>query len=181
MNDVERIYNDLTAVRTLLESHGQMSDRVSFEEISAKTIVLAAASYFEKEVTSTLLTIARETGSNRIFCTFIDKQALERRFHSMFSWRAPNANAFFGLFGPDVKDWFIAQIKANEDVSAGVREFMFLGGRRNEIVHGNFAVIAADITFEEAFKKFKTALNFVSWLPETLRAAAKQQEEAVGG
>src|SRR5438105_109253 len=118
MSDVDRIYKELSAVRTLLREKGPPSDVVSFEELAAKTLLLCAASYFEREICSCLLRVARETGASAVFCTFIEKQALERKFHSMFDWKQPNANAFFGLFGQEVRDWMRDLVKADDNLDS---------------------------------------------------------------
>jgi hypothetical protein len=162
----------------LLEANGGMSDRVAFNELSAKTIVLCAASYFEREVGRMLVAVARQTGSKDVFCKFIDKQALERRFHTMFDWKRNNANAFFGLFGSDVKEKFAGLVKGDDTIGEAIKEFMFLNDQRNQLVHGNFAGTQAVITFEEGYAKFNKALAFLNWLPDRLRDAA--QDEVVG-
>lgn len=172
MNDVERIFNELSAVRDLLRAQGTASDVVAFEELGAKTLLLCAASYFERSICSSLLEIASETGSVSIFCTFIEKQALERKFHSMFDWERSNANKFFSLFGPEFSGWIRQQVSNNADIDPSVREFMFVNNQRNILVHGNFAASSAGVTFTEAWEKYKTALRFVEWLPTKLREAA---------
>jgi len=172
MNDVERIYNELSAVRSLLRAQGTPSDVVSFEELGAKTLLLCAASFFERRISSLLLEIAGDTGSNRLFCAFIEKQALERKFHQLFAWERSNANKFFGLFGDDFSAWMQGQVKADAEMEQSIREFMFVNNRRNVMAHGNFAAISAEVTFDEAWQKYTTALKFVEWLPVKLREAA---------
>jgi hypothetical protein len=172
MNDVERVYNELNAVRALLRAQGTPSDVVAFEELGAKTLLLCAASFFERTVCSLLLEAARETGSIPIFCTFIEKQALERRFHSMFAWETSNANKFFGLFGQEFSGWIRQQVRDDAAIDQSVREFMFVNNQRNILVHGNFAAISAEVTFDEAWGKYQTALRFVEWLPVKLREVA---------
>jgi hypothetical protein len=176
MTDVDRIYGELSAVRDLLREKGPPSDVVSFEELAAKTLLLCAASYFERQICSSLLQIARETGSSVLFCTFIEKQALERKFHSMFDWKQSNANAFFGLFGQDVRNWMRDLVKGDDGLSDAVREFMFINSQRNRLVHGNFAATTAEVTFGEVWQKYQMALKFTEWLPIRLREAA-----ALGG
>jgi RiboL-PSP-HEPN len=171
MNDVERVYHELSAVRDLLRAQGTASDVVAYEELGAKTLLLCAASYFERTICSSLLDVAKDTGSTTLFCTFIEKQALERKFHSMFDWDRSNANKFFGLFGQEFSGWIRRQIKDDSAIEQSVREFMFVNNQRNILVHGNFAAVSAGITFDEAWDKYITALKFVEWLPPKLREA----------
>lgn len=172
MNDVERVYHELSAVRDLLRAQGTPSDVVAFEQLAAKTLLLCAASYFERSICSSLLEVAGETGSVQLFCTFIEKQALERKFHSMFDWKQPNANKFFALFGQEFSVWIRKQIRDDAGIDQSVREFMFVNNQRNILVHGNFAAISAEVTFEEAWSKYQAALRFVEWLSIKLREAA---------
>ena len=173
MTDVERVYNELRAVLSLLKERGEPSDIISFEQLAAKTLVLCAASYFERQICSMLLEVAGATGTTVVFRTFINKQALERRFHSMFNWNSANANAFFGLFGPDVKDWMADLIAADDALVRAVREFMFINSQRNRLVHENFAAMSIDVTLEEVWQKFNTASQFTAWLPERLAEASR--------
>lgn len=172
MNDVERVHSELSAVRDLLRAQGTPSDVIAFEELGAKTLLLCAASYFERFICSSLLETAKDTGSIPLFCNFIEKQALERKFHSMFNWDGSNANKFFGLFGQDFSSWIRQQVKDDSSIEQAVREFMFVNNQRNVLVHGNFAAVSAGITFDEAWDRYKTALRFVEWLPSKLREVA---------
>src|SRR4051794_15282760 len=159
MNDVDRIYQELRSVSVVLEARGGPSDRIAFNELSAKTIVLCAASYFEREIGRVLITVARETGSKDVFCNFIDKQGLYRKFFTLFDWKATNANSFFGLFGSSVKQRLTEMVKRDEGIQEAIREFMFLNTQRNQLVHGNFAATQATTTLEEGYAKFNKAVT----------------------
>lgn len=180
MNDVDRIYGELRSVSTLLEAQGQISDRVAFNELSAKTIVLCAASYFEREIGRMLIGVARQTGSKDVFCNFLDKQALERKFHTLFDWNRNNANAFFALFGTGTKEKLAEMVKHDAAIEEAIREFLFLNATRNQLVHGNFAAVQAPTTLDEGYAKFNKALAFLVWLPDRLREAAQDEETAIG-
>lgn len=173
MNDVERVYNELRAVRALLTERGEPSDLVAFEQLSAKTLLLCAASFFERYISASLLETAGATGTSPIFRTFIEKQALERKYHSMFDWDRSNTNKFFALFGPDIRDWMKGIIDADDALAASVREFIFLNSERNKLVHGNFAAISTDVTVEEVWQKFTAAEKFSEWLVGKLKEAAE--------
>ncbi|MFL9827871.1 HEPN domain-containing protein [Rhodoplanes sp. SY1] len=172
MSDVDRVFGELRALRDLLRKQGEASDVVSFEELAAKTLLLCAASYFERHICSSLIQAARETGSSEVFCSFIEKQALKRKYHTLFDWTKPNANAFFGLFGQSVKEALCDRVSKDEGLESAVREFMFINSQRNKLVHDNFAGTSAEVTFEEAWTKYNVALKFADWLPTGLKNAA---------
>jgi hypothetical protein len=181
MTEVERIYEELVAVRSLLEQKGSASDLVAFENLAAKTLLLSAASFFERQICASLIRVASETGTKDIFCTFIEKQALERRFHTLFDWNRQNANSFFSLFGPDLKNRLQAAVAADGSLEKSVQDFMFVNSQRNRVVHSNFAAASAEATFDELWQKFNSALEFSNWLPNQLKEAAQAGGEPVAG
>ncbi len=173
MNDVERVHAELATVRAVLAARDGPSDLIAFDQLATKTLLLCAASYFERVICSSLLETAAATGTKPVFRTFIEKQALERKDHTMFDWESSNANKFFGLFGDDFRNLMKQLVSTDDDLTAAVREFMFITNERNKLVHGNFAGISTDITFQEVWKKFSQAVKFAEWLPEKLREVAE--------
>ena len=82
--EVERIYSELISIKAAVE--GSPSDLVAFEATAAKSLLLAAASYFEKAVCEIIKNHARSVWNSLALVSFLDKQALERKFHSFFDW-----------------------------------------------------------------------------------------------
>ena len=103
MNEVARIHSELLALREIVVLAQSPSDLIAFDVLAAKSLLLAAASHFERQLCDGIETAAAETGAGAPIVNFISKQALKRKFHTLFDWEKTNINNFLGLFGPEVK------------------------------------------------------------------------------
>lgn len=177
MTDVDRVRNELASVIAAIETKGDVSDLIAVQTIAAKALLLSAASYFERAVCEIIIDVAAESGTSSIFRTFIDRQALERRYHSMFDWDGKNINKFLGLFGTDVRTR-LAEYAKRPDVSSSVSAFIFIGSKRNLLVHENFAGFSLDVTFDEVYERYKLAMELMGWLREQLRLEAMTEVPA---
>jgi hypothetical protein len=179
MTDVDRVHEELSAVIATVEASDSVSDLIAIQTIAAKALLLSAASYFERTVCEIIVGVAKESGTRPLYSAFIDKQALERRYHSMFDWDGKNINKFFGLFGADVRGRLSEKSK-NADVAEAVSAFIFIGSKRNLLVHENFAGFSLDVTFPEVYGKYQTAFRLMDWLRVQLRAEAGILVQAAG-
>lgn len=168
MSEVDRIRAELLSLREIIHKTDSMSDINAFEAFAAKTLLMAAASYFEKRICDDILQIAETFGTNAIFVNFIEKQALSRKFHTMFNWDARNINSFLGLFGDEFKKTCSDEIKNSEIRLQSIRDFIFINSYRNLLVHNNFSTFNLNVSFEDIWNKFESAIKVPDWLAEKL-------------
>jgi hypothetical protein len=64
-------------------------------------------------------------------------------------------------------------VDADDSLARAVREFMFINSQRNKLIHGNFAAVSIDVTFEEVWQKYTVASQFTAWLPLRLTEASQ--------
>ena len=121
------------------------------------------ASFFEDEIKQIIHRILL-TSESKMLEEFIQKKILDRQYHTLFSWDAANVNSFFVLFGQDFKKFMIEKVRENEDLEKSIKDFLFLGKTRNELVHRNYALFKIDMTVDEIYIKFESALKFVDSL-----------------
>ena len=107
----------------------------------------------------------------------MEKQALERKYHTMFKWEAANINYFLARFGAKYKASMEKAIKDNQDLSAATRDFIFINSQRNLLVHGNFASFNLDAGLEDIWTKFTSAKRLSDWLPAKLTELATHVDE----
>lgn len=177
MTDVVRIRDELSAILDLVRTSGGPSDTVAAEAIAAKALLLSAASYFERSICDVIVRSAKESGTRHAYCNFIDKQALERRYHAMFDWDKKNINKFFGLFGSDTRDRLAEAVLA-DNMGDVVKDFLYIGSQRNLLVHENFAGYSLETTFNEVFERYESAFQLVEWLHSKLMLEAARDETA---
>ncbi|MFC5084357.1 HEPN domain-containing protein [Microvirga arabica] len=142
----------------------------------SKVLLLSAASYFEKAVCDVIIDTALEAGTRPPFANFIQRQALERKYHSMFDWKASNINSFFALFGPACKEELM-KLSKRDGLDDAIRDFVYINSERNKLVHGNFAGFSLEATFEEIWGKFSNAKRVVEWLPHQIKNLCSTSEE----
>ncbi len=157
------------ALRTLvLESEPSLA--VAASETLSKSLLLAGASELEDDVQRILIEYYEEATANTVPAVeFIRRKALKRQYHTLFSWEAANANTFFSFFGPDFRKFIDERLAANSGLKDAIRDFLRLGSLRNQLVHGNFAAFSLDVTAEEIFSLYLSAIGFREALPGLLR------------
>jgi len=166
-NEIERFYSEILSIKEILNNTSMPSDVVAFEAMAAKSLVLATGSYFEKAVRDLLITHIETMSSSVTLLSFLDKQALSRRFHTMFDWDRENINKFIRLFGKEFQEFVEPHLK-KEKISSSIKEFIFICRMRNELVHNNFSEFPIEITFDEVKQKFDIALPLLEFLSQSL-------------
>lgn len=166
---VDRIYQDNLDLLKFLQEKGELSFLAQFNTVFTKTLLLSAASYFEHEICRMIQAfIDRKTQSDEYVISIVKKKAIERQYHTYFSWRdweKGNANSFFALFGESFKKKVEQEIKDN-DLKLSVKAFLEIGNERNKLVHQNFADCGVEKTAEEVYNLYQQANLFVDFLDQ---------------
>jgi hypothetical protein len=166
---IDVMFGDFSALIAVLEKNGEISLRSMIDSTFKKTLALSAASFFEDEIRRILLEIFAERSANDVLVrNFLRNKALERQYHTFFSWGENNANSFFGLFGEEFKDSARQDVKEDRALAEAIRHFLDLGNTRNKLAHLNFASFALDATAEEVYQRYQKALIFVQYLQRKL-------------
>jgi RiboL-PSP-HEPN len=171
---VDRIFGDYGSVVAALAENGDLSLLNSVEENYRKSLLLTAASYFEQRVVEHVVEYARERGGkDELIPRFIENKAAKRQFHTWFAWDSNNANAFFGLFGEDFRNYVTGYIKGVDGFDACISAFLEIGRERNRLVHQNYGAFALEKTAEELYVLYKSANDFVERIPQVLREGSE--------
>ncbi|MGD0885387.1 MAG: HEPN domain-containing protein [Thermodesulfovibrionales bacterium] len=166
-NEIERIYSEIISIKDVISRDGTPSDIVAYEAIAAKSLILSTASYFEKVVRELLIKHAESIFNSTALISFLDKQALYRKYHTLFDWDRTNINKFIRLFGNEFYDFMEPRLTDEKMINA-IKEFMFIGQIRNELVHNNFSEYSIEITSEDIKRKFDMALPLMPFLVRSL-------------
>jgi hypothetical protein len=168
---VDQLYAEFQNLVSYLNEKNEISFRVSADANFRKSLLLAAASYFERRVCDDILAFVKETSSdNEPLVEFVKNKAISRQYHKFFSWESANANSFFGLFGEAFKTFMADEIQNDEKLAEAIKAFMELGCDRNRLVHQDFGTFTLEKTTEEIYQQYKTALFFVQSIPDKLRS-----------
>lgn len=167
---VDRLYHDFDELSKLLKASNEISLISSAEENFKKSLLLSAASYFEKKLSDCVIDFTCEVaGEQHIITSLIKNKAIKRQYHTWFKWEEKNANAFFGLFGPDFSQLAKDTVKTNSDLDNAIRAFLELGNDRNRLVHQDFGNFTLEKTTLEIYELYKSAMLFLEWIPTYLR------------
>lgn len=152
--------------------------KVTAVDVFGKTLLLAAASYFEKKITSILVDeVERRSPSDVLIIEFFKNKALSRNYHTFFAWESKNANAFFALFGDGFKDYMKDCCNNDEDLRTSIRAFLELGNDRNRLVHQNFGEFVMEKNVEEVYDLYCKAIRFVERIPVCMKNFVAEQEK----
>ena len=135
-----------------------------------KVLLLAAASYFERQLTEVVVSyVEAVTAPNHVVTWLIRKRVVERQYHTWFAWEARNANRFFSMFGDSFKADMSKLVNKNEKLSSSIQAFMEIGRERNDMVHQDFGSYTLEKTSKEIYEKYRSAAKFVEWFSQELR------------
>lgn len=176
---VDRLHENFAGLLAVLDKAGEVSLRAVADENFRKSLLLAAASYFERRLTETVLSFVEEaTNHNVLVAALVRNKAVSRQYHTWFQWDKNNANSFFGLFGNDFRDFMKQRVKDDDRLDDSVRAFLELGRERNRLVHEDFGAFTLEKTTEEIHALYGRALHFVEAVPGALREFDAHREEA---
>jgi hypothetical protein len=171
MSSVERLFEDLRALKQLLLQANELSLLTAADNIARKTLLIAAASFFEESVIACIVDYYRDKANgDEKAVRFVQKKGLERQYHALFDWKKPNANRFFAFFGEEFLSHMKQIIENDRDLQNSIEAFMEIGRERNRLVHGNYSQYALDKSPEEVFDLYNRAKMFLQKLPTYLRS-----------
>ncbi len=150
-------------IREFLNKNNEFSLASNSDDEFRKVLVLSIASYFESLITDSLSNLAQKTNSELVW-NFVRHKAISRQYHTYFDWNGKNINTFLKLFGDSFKVSISRDIEQSDELKTGSMAFLNLGGKRNVLVHENFAASSIDWSIEEILKKYNSALNFINFL-----------------
>lgn len=162
---VDRLYSEFQDIMKTLDQQSEPSLRVTAEETFRKTLLIAAASHFEREVKSHITNLVRKhTDDESVIVEFVYNKAIARQFHTYFDWNGRNANKFFALFGEGFKSYMTERVNTDQCYDQAVVAFLELGNERNRLVHEDFGNFTMEKNSKEIFCLYKKASIFVNSL-----------------
>lgn len=173
MDIVESLYKDTSDLDTFLMSKSEVSLRVSADANLRKSILLASASYFERQICDLIIEYVRSRTADERVVAFLNSKAISRQYHTYFNWDSNNCNSFLGLFGAEFKKEFGARIAKNAALEEAVSLFIEIGRERNRMVHQDFGNYALEKTSAEINSSHRRAKLFISELRAALLGAVK--------
>lgn len=169
---IDSIYDDNKAVVNFLNEREEISLASDMDNKLKKLLLLSAASYFESEIQDAMRQfVARTSNNNGAMIGFVVSQAIERKYHTYFSWEAANANKFFGMFGEQFSKHCKQEIESQESLRTAAKAFLELGRTRNELAHLNFASFPIDKTASEIYDLYQKAYPFLEFVKRRLQEA----------
>lgn len=166
MNEVERIHEELAAIEKIIAASSDASASAAYGEHSAKALLLAGASYFERKVISAIEAYLGQSTSTASMKHFTFHQAIDRKFFSLFDFSAgaKSINGFIAKFGDEFSVWAkndLQQQGVDRETQLAFLDFCRL---RNSLVHNNYATFAINKTMREVKEAFDAASKVVIWI-----------------
>jgi len=167
---IDQQYTSGIALITYLKGQSEITLANEAESNFSKNILLSAASFFEKEISDTIVEFSKtHSNDDTLVISIIAAKAVKRQYHTYFDWeKGTNANSFFALFGEEFKNKMAKKVKDEAKLDESIKAFLQLGQERNKLVHQNFAEIILDKTAEEIYNLYKTSLLFISTIKSEL-------------
>lgn len=165
-NRIEELWNDHASLVEFLQVNRQIQFLSRVHDSFRKTLIIAAASYFEVQLTQIIVDLYDDVDQGSgVLSEFVRRKAIGRSFSSLFSWNDPNANSFYNLFGPDFASIMKRRVRENRELDDSVKAFLEIGHLRNELVHKNYADFQLEKTLEEIYERYQLASNFLDTFP----------------
>lgn len=162
---IENQYKDAKELYNYLMNKEEISYATYIDDVYKKVLLLSAASYFEKMISTTLVDFANRAGKNDIRLAYlIQNKVIQRQYHTFFNWDSKNSNQFWGMFGDDQKSKARTEIDGNEELRQAEQAFLNLGRQRNLLVHENFAEQVINYTVDDIYNNYKMACIFIEYV-----------------
>jgi hypothetical protein len=160
---IQVMYDEYLENYDKLLKTGQIGFANDYKSQFSKVLLLSAASFFEVDITQSLKIVLGSQNCSLV-SNFLDKKALSRQFHTFFQWDkgVNGANQLFGYLGKEFSEFMKVEKDANPDLAQSIADFILIGSQRNLMVHGNYATFNLELTPEDVYDKFKSALIFSS-------------------
>lgn len=133
----------------------------------ARDLLIAAASYHEHSIKKLILEIYTKCLNNSYLTSFIKCSALDRQYHTFFEWKKQepqSINKFISYFGNNFKTRFKILVGNEQLLAQAIIDFIYIGGTRNQMVHGNYASFNFPLTLDDVFRKYQSSMLFISRL-----------------
>lgn len=177
LTGVDRIHQEFKDLISYLDQGNEVSLRSTVDENFKKSLLLAAASYFEHRIVDDITAFVKEASSeNILLIEFVNNKAISRQYHTFFNWKESNANQFFGLFGESFKIFIKQELRKDDQLNSSIKAFLEIGRDRNRLVHQDFGTFTLEKTSDEIYELYKTALVFVDNIPIKLRECLLQDK-----
>lgn len=167
---IQDLINNYHDLYNYLMANGEISFANAIDLHYKKILVFACASLFENLICDAIYETAKNTCPLPI-AEFIRNKAIERQYHTYFSWgdyKASSINNFLGLWGGEFKSSFQNMEKQDSGLVDGILAFIKIGNERNLMAHENFIEYNPSMTFVEVETLYKRADYFVRILIETM-------------
>ena len=169
-NVVDRLHGEFSDLQKFLSEKGGATFLPVIEDNFPKTMLLAAASYFERRLSDEVELLAKDAmAEGHVLMWLIKNKAISRQYHTWFAWESSNANKFFSMFGQGFKDQATEWVKSDEKLNESIVDFLEIGRERNRLVHENFGKFTLQKTASEVYELYKSAAGFVEWFPKAIR------------
>lgn len=174
---IERLCEEHDELIEHLLATGKITWKSRADDQFAKALLLAVASRFEARLTDCVVEMFESaTRGSDALVSFVQKEAVERRYHTWFDWNANTANKFFRSFGEEFKNAMAAKVKNDPDLDDAVRAFLELGRLRNELAHEDYATFSMQKTPSEVLERYRAAARFVDWFAGDLQEHVTVQQ-----
>jgi hypothetical protein len=171
---VDRLHSEFTDLVSVLDSAGEPSLRSVAEDNLRKSLLMAAASFFERRMSEAVLAfVAAVTADGHVLTWLVKNKAVSRQYHTWFDWERKNANSFFGLFGADFQECMKKCVSDDAELKTSIEAFLEVGRERNRLVHQDFGSFTLEKTADEIYTLYSTAMKFVEWFPTAIANYAK--------
>lgn len=175
---VDRFFTEASVILEALPDT-EPSLRITANDNFRKSLLLAAASYFEKRICDIVLEFVRERSKGSVLLEeFVRNKAITRQYHTWFDWEKNNANRFYSLFGKSFSEMMRERVKQIGGLQDSERAFLEVGNERNKLVHQDYVTFLLNKTMDEIYQCYRKALDFVEILPAALRECDNCSDES---
>jgi len=175
---VDNLHSEFTTLLGYLNDNQEISFQNLVNDNFRKSLLLSSASYFENTLSECVYRFVVEcTYERHVIAFMVQRNVIERKYHTWFEWGKSNANKFFALFGDDFLTYAKNYVNGNEEIAKSIKSFLDIGANRNRLVHQNFASFSLDQTAEEIYNNYLSAKQFVDWFPVFLKEFNESQAQ----
>ena len=163
---IDNFVSDYEELKEFLLSNMKVTYQIGVEDQLRKVFLLSCASNHEKIIQDIIKTFIDAHSDDECVLCFATNKAINRQYHTYFTWDANNINNFLGLFGSEFKMRVTEKISKIPKMQSNIKAFLTLGNERNMMVHEDYLSYQLEKTLDEIKVLNDDAMLFISFLQE---------------
>ena len=86
--EIDQTFADHQSISGYVNLQFEISFQASVDSVFAKNLLMAVASYFERQIQADIAAFTQDSTTNELVVSLVKRKAMDRQYHTYFKWKA---------------------------------------------------------------------------------------------